>query len=224
MAVIVQRAKFIFIHIPKNGGTSVSRMLQPTMTSEDTLVMEGGYEDTDTRDVFPLKYNITKHAPALNFAMWMEDTGRKWSEWDSWAVIREPIERVNSLFWEVKYHGHAWAPYQAGIQWWEEFLRCRDVNDYITSGLYTPHSPLLVNRPQRWMVTTTKNVLIVRNLVDFAKLDTMPQMMMGGIEGVKVPKTNVANYKPISLSKEAEDLLREKYEQDFKMYAVIAQR
>lgn len=72
MAVISEKQKFVFIHIPKTGGTSITECLSDTYRS-------GGF-----------------HSTAKNV-----ESEIAWEQYFSFAFVRNPWDRMLSAFWMV---------------------------------------------------------------------------------------------------------------------------
>lgn len=208
MGVVSERGKFIFIHIPKNGGLSVYHYLRAHITREDVVVMEG---KADPR-WFGKTESLHKHAMAYQYKIWCDETGRDWDSYKTFAVVRDPLRRPQSVFNEIRSNADTWGKRVAGPEWWAEFERCRDVEDFILSGLYSPSSPIPMTHRQTEFVTWNDRVIVDELLPIETIWWSVPKIL--GLPG-KAPHDHRGQYVPTVLSKKAIDYVVEHYEDDF---------
>jgi len=96
--IINHKYKFIFIHVPKCGGTSIKRALYPYCDKWDQFL--GGHPDKpDQID------NVHKHSTAMEVKAYA--TPERWEEYFTFSFVRNPLARMLSLYnWWQKVPGH----------------------------------------------------------------------------------------------------------------------
>jgi hypothetical protein len=202
----------MFVHIPKNGGLSVYTFLRGHLRSGDITVMEGDFDASIFGD-----HGIEKHAKAWRFKRWMESTGRDWDSYTSFAIIRDPLAHVQSVFWEARHvgyehrHGLWWNRMDAA--WWERFMRLADVNEFIASGLYDLNGPLPMAHLQRSFVVGESGSRIVKHLLLIDEMaEGVPRLL--GLEG-SMPLKHRGDYSPVELTPDSVAYIKDRYADDY---------
>lgn len=148
MTLINHTYRFVFIHIPKNAGTSVAMALVPTMTYRDQEI--GGTElGQAIAPHFRRRYGIGKHSTLQEVRRVIGE--RHADEYRSFCVVRDPFERVASTFHFLR----RWSDWQAIERWQphaEEFLACETVDDFIASTFFlTPGPDRILEAQTTWL-------------------------------------------------------------------------
>lgn len=101
--IISHSKKFIFIHIEKNAGTSVTRTLDNYITYKD-LVLGCSPFGEGIQPFYQKKYGINKHSSANTVR---ELVGKQvWEDYFSFSFVRNPWDRVVSLYSWCRKHKH----------------------------------------------------------------------------------------------------------------------
>ena len=204
MGVFSGPDRFVFIHIPKNGGNAVATWAQDK-AKKPIVVME------HRNDLLGI---MDKHSNAVQWRSWFKATDKEWDDFLSFAVIRDPLTRPQSVMTEIR-RNRPWAQVAAGDDWWNEFSKLESVEDFILSGLYAPNGPLHITHTQHWFVSDDKGI-IVRRLIRLEVLSkAIPKML--GLPG-PVPVVHKGQYQPCTLSKEAQLEVCRLYYDDFGLY------
>jgi hypothetical protein len=94
MTIINHSHRFVFVHIPKNAGTSVAHYLSQLSTYRDQEI--GATELGEAiAPAFRGRFQLHKHS---TFAEIEEATGPEIHDYTSVAVVRDPVDRVRSLY------------------------------------------------------------------------------------------------------------------------------
>jgi hypothetical protein len=212
LGIISDFHKWMFVHIPKNAGLSTYLFLVGHLAQGDIVIMEGVVDPC----VISENVVLEKHSPARRYRAWMSETGRDWDEYLSFAVIRDPLTRPQSVYGEIKRRERHWARQEAGEEWWASFAQTSGVDDFITRGLYSPDGPLMITGKQ-WDFVAQDGDQIVKHLLPF---DGFAEMLPGllGLSGHIGVHANRAGYVPVELSDEAKAYLHEHYADDFTLY------
>jgi len=213
MAAVSDEDHWVFVHIPKSGGHALHDYLRWRGYRKTDLVAFGDHpsiwEGTP----------IEMHAPASVLRSWMRQTGRDWEAYDSVAVIRDPVDRVLSIYSEissVEEHGRAypyWKP--AGADWWDRFDQIRDVNEFVAEML-DPWGPQRMLRPQRWYVTDHLDQVIVKHLIRRSHMSSLvPQLIK---RPGTIPRVRVRGRDQDHLSAASVDAVRARYAEDLELF------
>jgi len=85
--IIDHKHKFVFCHIPRTGGSSFSEYIRNYCTARKNLGKENG------------EFIEVSHTPLWNIKkLYFRDPDHKWEEYFKFAIIRNPYDRLVSLF------------------------------------------------------------------------------------------------------------------------------
>lgn len=103
--IINHKHKYIFIHIPKSAGSSITKALYPFSNKHDLFLgCDCGPEKLTKEDGFTLH----KHSPALDIKTYA--TPERWKEYFIFSFVRHPIDRIISLYEWWKETNGSWDP------------------------------------------------------------------------------------------------------------------
>ena len=92
--IINHKYKFIFIHVPKCAGTSITKALYPYCDHHDTVL--GGHADAPEQIVEKDGFCIHKHSDAQEIKKYA--TPERWEEYFVFTFVRHPVDRIISLY------------------------------------------------------------------------------------------------------------------------------
>lgn len=153
MAVIISdKYKYIFIHIPKTGGRSVSQAL---LTHGEGRFLEKFKNDADTGEGVPSSF--VKHAYAKSVRNMLGTD--IYDSMETFAFVRNPYERLWSLY-----------RYQRQRKWQERARGMRAIyglkfNDFVCAAC--ENSP----RPMSDYITDKSGNLIIKSVLKFERLE-----------------------------------------------------
>tara|TARA_R110000751_G_scaffold50614_1_gene111682 strand:+ start:946 stop:1602 length:657 start_codon:yes stop_codon:yes gene_type:complete len=104
--IINHKHKFIFIHIPKCAGTSISTALYPYSNKYDTIL--GGSPDSPEEIIKEDGFRIHKHSTAQEIKRYA--TPERWEEYFVFTFVRHPVDRIISTYEWWKHTDAAWDP------------------------------------------------------------------------------------------------------------------
>lgn len=93
--IISHSKKFIFIHIQKTAGTSITRYLDKYLNYQDIVIGSTEFGE-QIQPFFKKKFNITKHSYANRIkALTGEEV---WDSYFTFSLVRNPWDRMVSLY------------------------------------------------------------------------------------------------------------------------------
>lgn len=154
--IINHTFKFIFIHIPKTAGTTVSEFLSKLTTYAD-LELGGTAFGESLQHLYRKKYGLSKHSPSFEVIKLIGE--REWIRYFTFSFVRNPFTRIYSIYnFSKKWEGLP-EEYKNLMDQFESF------EEFVLSGILEK-DPGYDNifKPQVFWVTNPHNRKI---LVDF---------------------------------------------------------
>ena len=145
--IVNNSRKFIFVHVPKAAGTSVTRELSRYTTFRD-LEVGGSRYGEKLQDMYAARFDLRKHSPARTIAAKAGEAA--WKEFFVFAFVRCPFARAYSLFrflnrWRDGPH-HA----RVAALTFDQFI----TSDLVTKGL------IEIARPQSYWLSDMEGRLL----------------------------------------------------------------
>jgi hypothetical protein len=97
--IICNSRKFIFIHINKTAGTSITEAVAPHLQWNDLVLGETPIGRA-LNQPFKERFNLYKHSTAREIRAVVGE--RLWNDYRTFAVLRDPIDRTLSLYRYLK--------------------------------------------------------------------------------------------------------------------------
>ena len=118
--ILNHQHRFIFVHVPKAAGTTISRALAPLTTFRDIEIGGTKYGEA-IQERFAARFDLRKHSTAA--AIQAKCPGHVWRRFFVFAYVRDPYSRAYSVYRFLQ----RWkeGPHNAEVagQSFEEFLR-----------------------------------------------------------------------------------------------------
>ena len=175
MSIINFSKNYLFIHIPKTGGSSIKRMLEPTLTIRDVLL--GGTPFGEAIATHYLqKYGIGKHATAVQLK---KELGKdQYNAMYSFSIVRNPYFRTLSIFLFLK----QWkkGPYH------NEIRLIKTLSQFLKSSVIEKDP---IARPQATWITDDNQHLLIDEIYKLEELSHNIQKLWGvlKLEREKIP-------------------------------------
>ena len=220
MTLINHRYRFVFVHIPKNAGTSVATALAPLTTYRDQEI--GGTElGQAIAPHFRKRFGIGKHATLREI---MELIGAaEASTYRSFCVTRHPVERAASTFSFLR-RWTAWQTLAAYSDHVSEFVACATLDAFITSDFFATPGPDRLFLPQMdWITGTSGQLVGVDRVIRMDRLQDGLRRFLAevgvpaaSVDAIDVPRINTSRREVESrLSDQAIGILATRYALDF---------
>lgn len=216
MAIINQTKGFVFVHVPKAAGTSVTNELSKYTTYQD-LEIGGTHFGEQIHSAYNKRFDLAKHTPSSGIRNVIGDVD--WDKMFTFSIVRNPYDRVISTYkFLKKWEGTP-----------EEFKNIlgefSDINEYILSDIWEESDgPDFIFRPQTFWLTDQNDRSKV--IVDFVgKLETLDKdlaYIMSCIEGKEIKPSKIPQLNKtegaFELSKESIEKINHVYARDFKFW------
>jgi hypothetical protein len=180
MAIINNSKKFIFVHVPKAAGTSVTNTLSK-YTSYQDLEIGGTLFGEQIQPAYKSRFGLAKHTPAAGIR---EIIGTAdWDKMFKFSIVRNPYDRVISTFKFLKNWEGTPELYKNKLK------KFKDVNDYVLSNMWDESDgPDFIFKPQTFWLTDNndRNKVIVDFVGRLECLDEDLAFIQSKIEGVNV--------------------------------------
>lgn len=184
--------KLIFIHIPKNAGTSIIKAM-----GVENLYMDKTIEE------------------------YKEHYQDYWNKYTKFTVVRDPIDRFISAYKFARMKESVWfsANGQEGLEKHEHYDLCNsmDINEYIK---YVYNNKKKYNRwiiPQTFIISNGMNEIEIDYFVRYENL--LEDLKKIGIENIeKLNSSNIQDNKLIKLTRKSKSMLHEIYNIDYQNF------
>lgn len=190
----VRSAQRLFIHIPKTGGTSVSKVL------------------------------YSKNLPHYTAQFWSDVYGAAVDGIPSFAVLRHPAERLASAYKMIRAGGtdimaysYYWRRRMAQVQSFEALL------DYVTENMATPGALSADLTPQSDFILDRQGRVMVDLLFCLTRRG-LPEALSNWLGVPSLPHLNATSPAEISINSILLNRMRRLYEQDFTIYESLVER
>jgi hypothetical protein len=191
MAIINHSYKFVFVHIPKAAGTSVTTVLSRYTSYCDQEI--GGTEFGErVQPAFQRRFGLGKHTPASGLRNLMGQVA--WKQYFTFAFVRDPFARCLSTFHFLrKWEG-------GGVELTRRMKTFASFDEYVLSGLWDhSNGPDDIFRPQvHWVRAAPKAPGLLVDFVghverigeDLKHILGVIDPLKGALQPVKVPQLN----------------------------------
>lgn len=186
---ICHKRKLIFIHVPKNAGTSIIKAMGPEEVVFDKTIEE-----------------------------YKEYYGEYWDKYKKFTVIRDPIDRFISAYKYARMKESGWfsATGEEGLKKHHHYDLCNemDINEYAT---YTYENPYKMDRwicPQTFIIQNENKEIEIDYFVRFENLqEDLSKIGIKNIE--KLNSSKIEDDSVIQLTKESKIKLYDYYDIDY---------
>ena len=184
--------KLIFIHIPKNAGTSIIKSM--------------GVE------------NIYFDKTIEQYKEYYKDY---WIKYTKFTVIREPIDRFISAYKFARMKESGWfsATGEEGLRKHDHYDLCNkmNINEYVEYIYTHPRELKWWIIPQSWIITDANQKIEIDYFVKYENLlEDLQKIDMNNLEKLNTSKIEDVSF--IQLSKKSKSLLSEIYDIDYKNF------
>ena len=187
--------KLIFIHIPKNAGTSIIKAL-----GVENLCMDKTIEQ------------------------YKEHYGDYWNEYKKFTVVREPIDRFISAYKFARMDESGWfsATGEEGLEKHHHYELCNEmnINEYVS---YLYKNPEKFNRwisPQTFIISNENGEKEIDYYVRYENL--LEDLQKIGIDKIeKLNSSKIKDEKTIELTKKSKNQLYRIYDIDYQNFSYI---
>jgi hypothetical protein len=215
--IINNSHQFVFIHIPKNAGTSIARYYSALSRLIDIEVGATALGEAALPHIVE-RHGVGKHAPFRKIRRILSETSNI-DSYFSFAFVRNPYERTISTFSFLK----KWLPRSHATKAAKAFQPLKTVNDMLQSEFWQSSDIDNMFKPQTFWVTDADGKVII----DFwGKVESICEDIATVNEriGVELPafdislnRTRKAKGKGF-LTNQSVEILQDRYSRDFELF------
>jgi hypothetical protein len=211
MAIINNTFGFIFVHIPKCGGTSISMALSGLSQFNDIELGGTVYGQAIDR-AYQARFGIGKHSTANQIRNVIGHP--LWVRYYSFALVRNPYQRVISTYRFLK----------AREQDFRVMMKFHDFNEWVQSEEWKGGGPDGVNHSQRRWLTDASRAQLVSEIFRLEDIvtDLQPLLRRLGLNDyqrtqIRLRRENPSSVRvdPNTIENRTIGLIRTRYEEDF---------
>lgn len=195
MSIINNSYKFIFVHVPKAAGTSVTNALS-VLTNYCDLEIGGTHFGERVQGAYRERFGLAKHSTATEIRNVVGTV--LWSRYVTFSFVRNPFTRCLSTYHFLRKWEGGNPELRQQIQSFETF------DDYVLSKVWDEsNGPDQIFRPQaHWLRSPAgANSLLVNYL---GKLETLESDLQTVLHMIDAPKKVIENLKLLHLNKSQE--------------------
>lgn len=215
--IINNSHKFVFIHIPKNAGTSIARYYSELSQLIDIEVGATKLGEAALPQIIE-RHGVGKHAPLRRLYINLSATTDIRSYF-SFAFVRDPYERTISTFSFLK----KWLPRSHAKKAARAFAPLATVNDMVQSEFWQSSDIDHMFKPQTFWVTDVDGNVIIDfwGKVESIRDDITKVNQRLGVElppfDISLNKTKGTRGKEL-LTRQSVSILQERYARDFELF------
>lgn len=221
--IINNTFKFIFIHIPKSAGTSITSFLSK-LTNWCDLEIGGTFFGEKIQPFYRERFGLSKHAPASLVRKILGQT--EWSKFFVFTFVRNPFSRIYSIYNFSKKWPKLPEKYKNIFSNFDTF------EDFIMSDILA-NEPGYDNifLPQVFWITDPPNFRNVNNILDYiGKVENLKSDLINILQIIdqnklirdldELPHLNKSNNFDISIYENPKvvDKVRKLYKIDFEIF------
>jgi Sulfotransferase family len=152
--IINHSHKFVFVHVPKAAGTSVTRTLS-ALTRYCDQEIGGTPFGESVQPFFNRRFGLRKHSPARDIIRIMG--AETWEKYFSFSFVRNPFDRLVSSYYFLK----SWSGVPENFL--KSFIKIQTLDEFLESDLWTEGSgPDNIFMPQfQWLTHAEGNNLAI---------------------------------------------------------------
>ena len=209
--------QFIFIHIPKNAGTSIARYYSVLSRLIDIEVGATELGEAALPHIIK-RHSVGKHAPIRRIRRILSETSDI-DSYFSFAFVRNPYERTISTFSFLK----KWLPRSHATKAAKAFQPLKTVNDMLQSEFWQSSDIDNMFKPQNFWVTDLDG----KEIIDFwGKVESISEGIATVNEriGVELPPFDISLNRTRKgkgkglLTDQSVKILQQRYSRDFELF------
>jgi len=219
MAIINTTFGFVFVHVPKSAGTSVTSVLSGLCTILDIEIGGSSFGEA-VQSAYLRRHGISKHSSARELRTVLGE--QLWLKYVSFGVVRHPLDRLASAYRFLR----QWNSPQNRLL--GQMIAFQSFADFVASDVWIEaEGPDRIFRPQAfWLADAHKDEILVDRVLHTETLNTDLQRLLLdlGIPRAKVPidvpqlNSTRKTDQPVQLSGDLLERVRTRYARDLRMF------
>lgn len=183
MSIINTTFGFVFVHVPKSAGTSVTAALSKLCSILDIEIGGSGFGES-IQAAYQKRHRISKHSTANELRALLGQ--QLWLKFTSFGVVRHPLDRLSSAYRFLRQWDSPNNRMHAQMVTFQSF------SDFVASDIWIEQEGLdRMFRPQTfWLAEQDENVLVVDRVLHLESLNEDLERLMVeiGVPCAKAPR------------------------------------
>jgi hypothetical protein len=190
MSIINNSYRFIFVHVPKAAGTSVTAALSP-LTNYCDLEIGGTAFGEAIQPAYQKRFELAKHSPAAAIRGLVGSV--TWSRYFTFAFVRNPFDRSLSTYNFLR----QWKG--PGSDFYKRMCAFDSFDDYVLSDIWhSTDGPDLIFRPQVYWLRAQNSNQILTSFI--GKVELLEKDLEQVLLNIDAPRHMVSALKRLNSS------------------------
>jgi len=181
MSIINNSYRFIFVHVPKAAGTSVTSALS-TLTNYCDLEIGGTDFGEAIQPAYMKRFELSKHSPAAEIRTLVGAV--TWSRYFTFGFVRDPFERCVSMYSFLR----QWKG--PSSEFYQRMCSFESFDDFVLSGIWDEtDGPDLIFRPQIYWLREQNSHQLLTSFV--GKVETLQDDLRKIFMNIDAPRHKI---------------------------------
>jgi len=195
VAIINTTFGFVFVHVPKTAGTSVTSVLSRLCTIVDVEIGGSSFGES-IQHAYKKKHGISKHATSSELCAVLGE--QQWMRYTSFGVVRHPLSRLSSAYRFLR----KWDSPNNEMN--KPMMAFKSFADFVASDIWIENDgPDRMFKPQAfWLLDKSRSKLLVDRVL---KMETLNEDLAAQLKELNIPASKLPKDLPTLNATEKSD-------------------